>query len=72
LFERAEDIPYIQEVVAITIVGVLLLVMAISIKRRSTKRARERDIQINTLRQHRYNSRSGIGNTFGLDDNPLR
>jgi len=72
LFEKAEEIPYIQEIVAISIVGILLLVMAVSAKKRSIKRARERDIQINTLRQHRYNSRSGIGNTFGLDDNPLR
>ena len=72
LFERDEDIPYIQEIVAISIVGVLLLVMAISVKRRSSKRARDRDIQINSLRQHRYNSRNNIGNTFGLEDNPLR
>ncbi len=71
LLQDVEQLPYLQEVIAIIIVGFLLILLLFNARRRALKNSIERDAQINSIRQNRLSNRSSMAGVFGLDDNPL-
>ena len=72
LLQDVEQLPYLQEIIAIVLVGLLLIFLLFNARRRALKNSVERDAQINSIRHNSLNYRSSMPTgVFGLDDNPL-